>query len=267
MSSEIDLIKHVEESIAKAEARQSKLGNEILGMYGMSSYKNRQLLNNILDIPNANYLEIGLYMGATFISSLYENNINSAYAIDDWSSINTNAALFTENCNKFNIKNYTLFSEDSFKVDLSQIKNKINVYFYDGDYSEECSYKATKYYYDILDDEFILIVDDYDWEFVRNGIQRGINTCNLKILYERHLKSTATMDGYESWWNGIYIAVLRKEKEVEYKETKEAYFTHQRYLIKELNNLDYTKKNICLEFEYGDGSSSIFKEFWKEEII
>ena len=39
------------------------------------------------------------------------------------------------------------------------------------------------------------------------------------------------------------------------------YYTHQEYLKRELDNLDYSKKIKCLEFGSGHGSSSIFREY------
>lgn len=42
------------------------------------------------------------------------------------------------------------------------------------------------------------------------------------------------------------------------------YYTHQEYLIKILDSLDYTKNIKCLEFGSGDGSSSIFNKYVKK---
>jgi hypothetical protein len=41
------------------------------------------------------------------------------------------------------------------------------------------------------------------------------------------------------------------------------YYTHQKYLTKELERLDYSNPVIALEFGVGDGSSSVFKSFAK----
>lgn len=204
-----DLINHIEKSISNAMIDKSKLSEEILSLQGMSSRWNRQLLNNISNMPNVNYLEIGVFMGSTFISSLYQNSVDSAYAIDDWSQFDGTNDVFIKNCCKFNITNFELLNNDFVKTDLNKIKNKINVYFYDGHHSEESTCSALSYYYDILDDIFIFIVDDYDWGSPQMGTIAGIKKCNLNILYEQHLKSNKTNDN-DSWWNGIYISVLKK---------------------------------------------------------
>jgi len=206
-----NLIIHIQDGIIRASAKESKLTQDILNLPGMASYKNRHLLNNLLNMPNVNYLEIGTYRGSTFISSLYENNVDSAIAIDNWSEFGGfgNKNIFTDNCKKFNIENYVFFDEDSFTLDLNNIKNKINVYFYDGAHQEEFSYAAIKYYYDVFADTFILIVDDYDWDIVRTGIQNGIKDCNLNVIYEKHLKSDFCGD-VNTWWNGLYVALIKK---------------------------------------------------------
>jgi hypothetical protein len=204
---------YIEESISNAIAGNSKLNQEILSLEGMSSFKNRHLLNNIIaKTSNVNYLEIGVWKGSTFISSLYQNDVISAYAIDNWSQFNDDKetkATFLKNCNMFNITNFVLLENDCFNIDLNDIKHKINVYFYDGHHSAESTCNALSYYYNILDDIFIFIVDDFDWRNPQIGTIAGIKKCNLNILYEQHLKSNKTNDN-SSWWNGIYISILKK---------------------------------------------------------
>ena len=40
-----------------------------------------------------------------------------------------------------------------------------------------------------------------------------------------------------------------------------SYYSHQKYLIEELNKLDYSKPVVVLEFGTGDGSASILQSF------
>jgi len=67
------LIEHVKKSIRNAYIGDSKLNNDILMLNGMSSSKVRHLLNNLCALPEASYLEIGVWQGSTFISALYQN--------------------------------------------------------------------------------------------------------------------------------------------------------------------------------------------------
>ena len=210
----MDLTKHIKDSIWSADIETSKLHPMILALDGMSSIKNRHLLNNILDIPDGNYLEIGVHKGSTFISALYKNKHNSAYAIDDWSQFDEDGIVkreFLKNCKYFDIRNYLLIEGDCFSVDKNKISYPINVYFYDGYHSIESTSKALTYFYDILDEEFIFIVDDYDWEEPHQGVLQGIAACDLTIEFEQHLKANCASDK-DSWWNGVGILLLKKKE-------------------------------------------------------
>lgn len=213
MNKQKNLTEHIQQSIVKAIGDKSKLNSEILLLKGMSSPRNRHLLNNILNTPNVNYLEIGVHKGSTFISALYQNKVNSAYAIDNWSEFNDDnpKICFLKNCDDYNIINFAFLESDSFKLNLCSIKHKINIYFYDGEHSAESTCKALTYYYDILDEEFIFIVDDYDWVDVQKGVKIGIESCKLNIIYERQLKADFCGDN-NTWWNGLYISILKKTK-------------------------------------------------------
>lgn len=210
----MDKIKHIENSISKAILGISKLDEKTLSISGWTSNRIKHLLNNIMELPDINYLEIGTFQGATFTSALYNNNLKSAYAIDNWSEFKTPDNLarkaFLENTKDLK---FTYFENDCWKLDLSQIKNKINVYLYDGAHTYEDQYNALKYYYDILDDEFIFIVDDFDpapnWEQVERGTRDSIRDLNLKILYENHLKSNSKNDA-NTWWGGYFVSILKK---------------------------------------------------------
>ena len=77
------VIQHIESAIKNAENNYSKLPNDILDIDGFSGNKTRHLYNNICNIPDINYLEIGTYMGSTFISAMYQNSIRGI-AVDNW---------------------------------------------------------------------------------------------------------------------------------------------------------------------------------------
>jgi hypothetical protein len=214
---------HIINSISKAELGISKLNDEILKLEGLSSNKIRHFLNNLLEIDNINYLEIGTWKGSTFVSSLFKNKINSAYAIDNWSEFNEGAdveKIFRREVNKhLNCSNIIILEQDCFKTNLSKLSNPIDIYLYDGAHDYDSHYKAIDYFYPVFNDEFILIVDDYDpvpnWFQVQQATQDAIKDKNLNIIYENHLKSSGRNDK-NSWWNGYYVAILSKNNEKNY---------------------------------------------------
>ena len=205
---EQEYISKVNQSIENAIAGKSKLTPDILSIDGMSSSRNRHLLNNLAD--NSNYLEIGVWHGSTFISALY-GNIVKAYAIDNWSEFAEGCTKepFLLNCESFGIKDYLLIEGDAFKIDLGLIKDKINVYFYDGNHSWQSTAKALTYFYPVLDDVFIFIVDDFGWAGIPNGALHGIKECGLKII---DLWDLELINGSDkgAWWNGLGIFILKK---------------------------------------------------------
>ena len=106
--------------------------------------------------------------------------------------------------------------QDSFQVDISQLP-KFNIYMYDGDHHRESHYKALVHYYNCLDDTFIYIVDDWNDERVRIGTDDAIRHLRLRVLYEKEIRLTfdnshTPIDiARETWWNGIYVAILQKQ--------------------------------------------------------
>lgn len=205
----MDKIELIKRAITYSEMEQSNLTEDVLKIGGYTSNKIRHLLNN-LGMSCNNYLEIGCHRGSTFCATLYGNNIEKALAIDNFSEFDIdNPKLdFLKNVNKFKGETkVSLLEEDCFKltIDISKYKTKYDLYLYDGNHADWAQEMALAYYYDVLPNEFIFCADDYKWDQVKNGTQKGIKGCNLKVIYEQEL-------GMETneYWNGFYIALLKK---------------------------------------------------------
>jgi len=199
-----------------AENNQSKLPLEILEMEGMSGKKTRHFYNHLLNFEDARYLEIGTWKGSSVCSAMYGNSAN-VLCIDNWSEFGGPKAEFLHNFEKYKGKNQASFLEqDCFQVDVAKLRNKFNIFMYDGNHTRDSHYKALLHYYDCLDDEFIFIVDDWNWADVREGTYDAIKKLNIKILYEKEIRltwdnsDTLQPIATETWWNGIYIGVLQK---------------------------------------------------------
>lgn len=202
-------------SLIYAERHQSKITNEIISMEGMSGTKTRHFYNNLLNTEDARYLEIGTWKGSSVCSAMC-NNKATVVCIDNWSEFGGPKSEFLENFEKYKGENDAMFIEkDCFKVDVSQLP-KFNIYMYDGNHTNESHYHALLHYYDCLDDIFIYIVDDWNWQDVRDGTMQSIKKLNLKILYEQKIRLTwdnsHTPQPFASktWHNGIYISILQK---------------------------------------------------------
>lgn len=189
-----------------------KLPIEIYNIDGMSSNKVRNLLNNICNLEGYNYLEIGTWKGSTFVSSLHNNRFNKAYVIDNWSEFGNAKNDFNVNIKKYlnnRINDIKIMEEDCFSLSLTEINNKIDIYFYDGNHKYESQKKALTYYYETLSDEFIFIVDDWNYGPVPLGTNDAINELNLKIKFKTILSSRHNGDK-DNYWNGIGVFLLEK---------------------------------------------------------
>ena len=56
-----------------------------------------------------------------------------------------------------------------------------------------------------MEDEFIFIADDWNWDYVRNGILNAIKDSGVTVTSAIHA-ITRTVD----WNNGYYIAAIKK---------------------------------------------------------
>ncbi len=205
----------IDNAYLNAENNISKITDDIINMDGMSGLKTRHFYNNLLNNDDIRYLEIGSWKGSSVCSAMCNNKANIV-CIDNWSEFGSPKDEFLINFNKFMGQNNATFIEnDCFKIDISTLP-KFNIYMYDGNHSIDSHYKALSYYYDCLDDIFIYIVDDWNYEQVRNGTIQAIKNLNLKIKYEKEIRLTfdnshTPIDiAKTTWWNGIYIVILEK---------------------------------------------------------
>ena len=198
-----------------AENNISKITNDIITMEGMSGIKTRHFYNNLLNTEDARYLEIGTWKGSSVCSAMYKNKAK-VICIDNWSEFGGPKIEFLINFEKFKGDNEATFIEnDCYKVDVSTLP-KFNIYMYDGNHTNESHYNALLHYYNCLDDIFIFIVDDWNWQDVRDGTINSIQKLNLKVLYEKEIRTTldnsvpSEPQLSQNWWNGIYVAILQK---------------------------------------------------------
>tara|TARA_Y100001963_G_scaffold160274_1_gene270120 strand:+ start:1749 stop:2645 length:897 start_codon:yes stop_codon:yes gene_type:complete len=203
-----------------AEQGVSKIPNEsgvITEIEGMSTPKIRHLLNN-LNRWGSNYLEVGSHKGSTFVSSLYGHN-KKGWSIDNFSEFcdqnyrpgpdGTHKNELLDNINKFLTCQTQFYDQDSFSFDLSNIEEPVEVFMYDGDHDQDKQKKALEYFYPILNDVFIFIVDDWNSQAVRDGTYDGIREMGLCVLGEMMVRGPGSNS--QEWWSGIYAAFLSKE--------------------------------------------------------
>jgi len=219
-------ISHLKKSIENAENGKSKLIEELYHIEGMTGKITKRFYNNLLELEDARYLEIGCYKGSSTCSALYKNKA-TIVCIDNWHDFYLNELHngvssappineFLNNVATYKGENNLVFyNEDCFKIDINKL-GKFNIYMYDGDHTYESQYNALKYYIEVMDDIFIYIVDDWNEEPVRSGTFDVIRDLKLEEIWSHTIRLTFNNRhtppeiAHETWWNGCYISILKK---------------------------------------------------------
>ena len=226
MSLEELYICHIEKCLKNTEDNASKLTEDLFNIEGMTGRKTKHFYNNLLELEDARYLEIGCYKGSSTCASMYKNSANIV-CIDNWhdfilneqhNRVNKDIPIneFLTNINKYKGNNIVSFyNVDCFKMDLQKL-NKFNIYLYDGGHTYQEQYNALKYYINTMDDVFIYVVDDWNDEPVRSGTFDAIRDLKLTNVWNKEIrltynnKHTPPEIAHKTWWNGCYICVLKK---------------------------------------------------------
>ena len=163
------------------------------------------LLNNIVT-ENTKYLEIGTWKGTSAVCALYGNKPQEVTIVDSWEPRfgPTTKDDFIKKCNKYlnYIPNY--IHNDCFGFNpLEKNIRDVNAYYYDGEHEYEDHYKALTHYYDSLADEFIYIVDDFNYGPVKPATMDALRDKNITVLY-------SIEDQYTYTSNGLFVAVCKK---------------------------------------------------------
>jgi hypothetical protein len=195
-SYEAFLVEHARESLEKAFSKKSKL--EAASLY-FSPHVFHHLLNNLCALSCASYLHQGLGKGDTFISALF-GNIGLLLEKRGISKENTDLDLaFYDNCA------YSL-SPNSYEIliaDLNESTIPVDIYVYDPYYPisplENSIVLSSNF-----SSAFIVVVDDWEWEWVREEIFAAFDLVGYEILSEQEVRASS------DFGNGQYIAVLRR---------------------------------------------------------
>lgn len=212
----MSLVEAVERAVAQAEASVSEIDPAALDIEGMSGRVFRRFLNNLARaVPRPRYLEIGTHAGSTLCSALSHNRVD-AVAIDDWSEFGGPRERCRRNVSKFVAPGRAQLLESDFRaVDYTGI-GPFNLYLYDGPHEEADHRDGVVLPLPALDPAFVLMVDDWNWDRVRAGTERGIAEAGLRVVadWERRTTRDGThpLNGgpKSDWHNGVFIAVVEK---------------------------------------------------------
>jgi hypothetical protein len=211
------LAEKVKTALQSAMAGEGKLPADILNMEGMSGQKYRLFINNLISsLDDARYLEVGSWAGSTLCSAIHDNAVR-ALAIDNWSGFGGPAVEFYGNLARFRTPKakVSFLEEDYRKVNFAAI-GKFNVYLFDGPHTLKDQHDGIIFAQPALEDQFILIVDDWNWEKVRSGTMDAIRDAHLQLEFSAEIRSSLDdthppIKGLISdWHNGYLVAAVSK---------------------------------------------------------
>jgi hypothetical protein len=220
----MNLSNHIDESIHWGEMEVSKLTQDVMDIHGITSNKVRCFLNNICSI-GGNYLEIGVFRGATFCSAIYGNDIH-AIGLDNFASPNlmpmgVSQKLatylkqnidtppqedFINNVKRFGVTGkIDVYKTDYTTFDYSQLP-KLDIVFYDGDTRFHDQYVTLKKILPQFSKQTILIMDDWNWNSGAFG--KVVEEENLIITHYREIFTNG--EDMDSFWNGLGIFLFER---------------------------------------------------------
>lgn len=210
------------DAIDRSGTGDTKFDPQGFNIEGLSSDRVRHFLNHLCSDSNNAYLEIGCYTGSTYFAAIMGNNVVS-YAVDNFAAPisparddiewigckDPKAELFRNNIFFGSLKSVIL-DIDVKKLNSSHFSKKPNIVFYDGEHNEQ-QIECLNNLLPNIQDTFILVLDDANFDGVIRNATKFIDINNLRILFERQIL-TPQIEDSSSWWNGLSIYVLTKKE-------------------------------------------------------
>ncbi len=186
------LVGAVDRSLKEAQIpRGFDTSSSFYALEGMSGKLYRFFINTLVkQLGDAAYLEVGSWAGSTLCSAIHDNKIR-ALAIDNWSQFGGPKDLFFKNLRAFTTSGVSVrvIEADFRSVDYKTI-GLFDIFLFDGPHGEKDQYDGLKLALDALGDEFVFIVDDWNWSQVRQGTAAAIRECDLDVLYAAEIRTT-----------------------------------------------------------------------------
>ena len=214
-------------AIDDVNTQTSNFEPEGYAIQGLSSNRIRHFLNSLCSHDDAVYLELGTYTGSTFFAATM-NNKAKCIGVDDFSEPNVkpivDRGMWTECGNPYDtfVNNWQKYENGNaafVKASVEELTeedfggSKVNILFYDANHDMMVQMNNLNHLLPFLDEKFILIVDDANFDGVVEGAVSWAQENNLKCYLERKILSSV-IESPVHWWNGIHVMVLEKDNRI-----------------------------------------------------
>ncbi len=230
-----DLIEFINLGVKNAENNTSKIRTENLTKYlkGFNSVRVRHLLNNLNSKEGSCYLEFGSYRGASLVCALHKN-IGIGYTVDNFKynpfqnpDYKEESWIEIENGLRDNIKRFVegdkvrIIKGELAHFDLKVIEHPISVFYYDAYPTKGNVYDYISRIAPIFAKYCIVITNHVRTAGSVEAIETVFKELEFTVHHEVELKSYHPED-YRTWWSGIKIWLIEKEKPLTDKEKIDA---------------------------------------------
>jgi hypothetical protein len=204
------------DSLADAKSGLTKIPDKLFQLPGMSGRRYRIFINQLIGrLADARYLEVGCLTGSTLCSAIFGNDGVTALAIDNFSQFGGPAAHFFIHVGMAHPKaaRISFLNQDYRKVELRPF-GRFNVYLFDGPHEYQDQFDAITWAAPHLDDDAVLIVDDWNWDRVRAGTLDALTATGLRVDTRIEIRTTldesypAVDQQHSDWHNGYAMFVL-----------------------------------------------------------
>jgi hypothetical protein len=209
----------VRSALHDALTDKTRLTESLLRMPGMSGRRYRIFINALIGalVPDARYLEVGIWQGSTLCSAI-TGHPAKAIAIDNWSEFGGPRDAFQQHLQQFvgDTTAVRIIDDDFRRVDFSSLE-KSNVFLFDGPHQEVDQFDGIVRAQPALDRHHVLIVDDWNLEWVRAGTFRAFGALPIEVKYLLEIRTTLDNTHPEhhsaasDWHDGYMVAVIEKK--------------------------------------------------------
>lgn len=222
----------IEAALELADNGLSKISEREREIFGLSSARLRSLINNLCSKENTNYLELGVYKGATIISALYGNPTLKVVGVDNYkyderepkkvaaegtiwenikSQLHSNIARYSDPDMGINVNNLTIIENNFQDVDWSK-QGKFDLCFFDISPAKTADYDVffTKVI-PTMKTESVLIFSNYSNEQNATDLQKALE--KYKTLFDIQWKKQRISSGLSDatqYFSGILIVGIKR---------------------------------------------------------
>lgn len=222
----------IDAALELSDAGVSKISERERELFGLSSTRLRSLLNNLCSKPDTNYLELGVYKGATLISAMFGNPGAKAVGVDNfkyderepkkwapndgmWENVRShlteNLKRYTDPDMSVNVANVTLI-EDSFENIDWQKQPKSDICYFDINPATEKEYDA--FFTSViksLKTESLIMFSNYSNEKNAKDLDKALerHADKITINWKRHRISGGLSDSTQ-YYSGILILGVKR---------------------------------------------------------